>query len=62
MNISLNQVGPLYYDVVKPGSIFSRQTGKVFFTIEVRLHVGPASEYSNWSVGALRSPREMKPC
>ena len=62
LNISLNQVGPLYYDVVKPGSIFSRQTGKVFFTIEVRLHLGPASEYSNWSVGALYVPRKLGLC
>ena len=35
-------------------TVFSRSTGKVWFTIEVRLHLGPASEYNKWSVGKLK--------
>jgi hypothetical protein len=50
-HLVLHAVGPIYYDIVKPGEVFARTTGKVWFTIEVRLHLGPASEYSKWSVG-----------
>lgn len=33
LQISLGQVGPLYYEVVKPGEYFVRDTGAVWFTL-----------------------------
>lgn len=37
LQISLNQVSPLYYGVVKPGETFERTTGAVWFTIRATI-------------------------
>lgn len=50
LTISLNQVGPLYYEnIVKPGETFYRETGAVHFTVKAWIH-DPENELNDWSV------------
>ncbi|HEX4961665.1 MAG TPA: hypothetical protein VF173_12550 [Thermoanaerobaculia bacterium] len=37
LQISLNQVGPLYYGIIEPGEYFIRDTGAVWFTIKAAI-------------------------
>lgn len=39
ITVSLEQVGPLYYDIVYPGQTFIRKTGAVWFTVKAQLSV-----------------------
>jgi len=48
LDISLNQVGPLYYGVVKPGETFIRDTGAVWFTIEASVNIDGVPKYDDW--------------
>lgn len=48
LDVSLNQVGPLYYDIVKPGETFYRKTGAVWFTIEASINVDGEQKYNTW--------------
>lgn len=50
LNISLNQVGPLYYGVTKPGETFERRVPGLFFRVEVRPFVRESDAYDGWSV------------
>jgi len=42
VQISLNQVGPLYFEVIKPGETFVRTTGSVWFSIRASLFLDEA--------------------
>ncbi|KAG2497048.1 hypothetical protein HYH03_005047 [Edaphochlamys debaryana] len=44
LQLSLEQVGPLYYDVVKPGATFYRDTGAVWFTVKAKILLDPSKE------------------
>ena len=46
--ISLDQVGPLYYAIVKPRDTFYRNTGAVHFTIKAYIWDGH-NELTDWS-------------
>jgi hypothetical protein len=50
LTVSLDQVGPLYYDLVQPGDVFVRDTGAVWFTISAVVSADNRSHYSDWSV------------
>lgn len=50
LNISLNQVGPLMYEVVKPGESFERRVPNVWYRIEVRPFTVDSTAYDRWSV------------
>jgi len=51
--ISLNQVGPLYYDNnVVPNETFQRNVGAVWFTVKAIVNPDGNSIYSDWSVAA----------
>lgn len=49
-SVSLNQVGPLYYEEVLPGRIFRRDTAWGHFTIDATLNLTGESRYSDWDV------------
>jgi len=44
LQVSLNQVGPLYWGTVEPGKTFQRRTGAVWFTIKSQTYIEGASE------------------
>ncbi len=46
--ISLNQVGPLYYDLIQPGQVFQRDTGAVWFTVKVRISPTNKLDIDTW--------------
>ena len=48
LDISLNQVGPLYYGKVAPGETFYRKTGAVWFTIEASVNIDGEDKYDVW--------------
>jgi len=39
LQVSLNQIGPLYWDIIQPGESFSRDTGSVWFTIQASTYI-----------------------
>jgi len=39
LQVSLNQIGPLYWDIIQPGESFSRNTGSVWFTIQASTYI-----------------------
>ncbi len=43
VQISLNQVGPLYFGVIEPGEYFVRNTGAVWFTVRASLFLDERS-------------------
>ncbi|GAA5952976.1 hypothetical protein JCM8115_002399 [Rhodotorula mucilaginosa] len=49
LNISLNQVGPLYFQVVAPGDTFERRIPNVWHLLEVRPYTSPSTAYNAWS-------------
>jgi hypothetical protein len=50
LQISLNQVGPLYFDVIPPGGTFERETGAVWFTIKASVFLDEKDRITNWDV------------
>ena len=48
LQISLNQVGPLYYDVIQPGQSFVRTTGAVWFTIKASVFLDEKDRITDW--------------
>ena len=48
LQISLNQVGPLYYDVIQPGQSFVRTTGAVWFTIKASVFLDEKDRITVW--------------
>ncbi|WP_298117075.1 hypothetical protein [Flavobacterium sp.] len=46
--ISLNQVGPLYYELVQPGQVFRRDTGAVWFTVKARISPNNTLDIDTW--------------
>lgn len=57
LQISLNQVSPLYFDVVQPGKTFVRDTGAVWFTVKASLFLDEKDRITNWDaiwpIGAI---------
>ncbi|MCU0525764.1 MAG: hypothetical protein MUF72_13160 [Elainella sp. Prado103] len=50
LQISLNQVGPLYYGVIQPGESFVRSTGAVWFTIKAGVFLDEKDRITSWDV------------
>jgi hypothetical protein len=50
LTISLDQVGPLYYGLTKPGEEFVRSTGAVWFTISARVSLDEKCSIGPWDV------------
>ena len=48
LQISLNQVGPLYYDVIQPGQSFVRDTGAVWFTVKAAVFLDEKDRITDW--------------
>lgn len=48
LQISLSQVGPLYYDVIQPGQSFTRDTGAVWFTIRASVFLDEKDRITDW--------------
>jgi hypothetical protein len=48
LQLSLNQVGPLYFGVIKPGETFQRSTGSVYFTIRASIFLDEADRITEW--------------
>ena len=57
LQISLDQVGPLYFDLIQPGQTFSRTTGAVWFTIRGAICLDPKDQITTWDavwpIGAM---------
>ncbi|GAA6005445.1 hypothetical protein JCM10207_002984 [Rhodosporidiobolus poonsookiae] len=49
LNVSLNQVGPLYYAVIKPEETFERRVPNLPFSLEIRPYSTPSTAYTPWS-------------
>ena len=52
LQISLAQAAPLYFGVVKPGEIFRRDTGSVWFTIRAAVFLDEKDRITNWDAVA----------
>ena len=48
LQISLNQVGPLYFGVIQPGEYFVRDTGAVWFTIKAAIFLDEKDRITDW--------------
>lgn len=48
LQISLSQVGPLYFDVIQPGQSFVRDTGAVWFTLKAAIFLDEKDRITNW--------------
>ena len=48
LQISLNQVGPLYFDVIQPGEYFVKDTGAVWFTIKASIFLDEKTRITDW--------------
>ena len=48
LSIALSQVGCLYYDTIKPGQVFDRNTGAVWFTIQAEISKDGVETRTNW--------------
>ncbi|MGB3312463.1 MAG: hypothetical protein WBG32_03150 [Nodosilinea sp.] len=57
LQISLDQVGPLYFDLVQPGETFVRNTGAVWFTIRAAICLDEKDKITTWDavwpIGAM---------
>ncbi|BGP13075.1 hypothetical protein JCM10213_000920 [Rhodosporidiobolus nylandii] len=49
LNVSLNQVGPLYYEVLKPEETFERRVPSLPYALEIRPYTSPSTAYTPWS-------------
>ncbi|GAA5971275.1 hypothetical protein JCM11641_008291 [Rhodosporidiobolus odoratus] len=49
LNVSLNQVGPLYYTVLKPEETFERRVPNLPFSLEIRPFTSDSTAYTPWS-------------
>ncbi|KAK4056111.1 hypothetical protein OIO90_002842 [Microbotryomycetes sp. JL221] len=50
LNVSLNQVGPLHYQVLLPNETFERRVPNLWYSLEVRPWTGSSTAYNSWSV------------
>ncbi len=48
LQISLRQVGPLYFDVIQPGQSFVRDTGAVWFTVHAAIFLDEKDRITDW--------------
>lgn len=48
LQISLSQIGPLYFDVIMPGQSFVRDTGAVWFTIRASIFLDDKDRITDW--------------
>jgi hypothetical protein len=48
ISIALSQVGCLYYQTIKPGQVFKRNTGAVWFTIQANVQPDGSEPRSDW--------------
>ena len=48
LQISLSQVGPLYFDVIQPGQTFTRDTGAVWFTVRASVFLDEKDRITDW--------------
>ncbi len=48
LQISLSQVGPLYFDVIMPGQTFTRDTGAVWFTLRASVFLDEKDRITDW--------------
>ena len=48
LQISLSQVGPLYFDVIPPGQTFTRDTGAVWFTVRASIFLDEKDRITDW--------------
>jgi hypothetical protein len=48
VSIALSQVGCLYYGTIKPGEVFKRNTGAVWFTIQASVSADGEEPRSDW--------------
>ena len=48
LSIALSQVGCLYYDTIKPGQFFDRNTGAVWFTIQANISADGTETRTDW--------------
>lgn len=48
LEISLRQIGPLYWGVTDPGKTFSRSTGAVWFTIQASVSLDGKEHITKW--------------
>jgi len=48
LQVSLNQVSPLYYGIVQPGETFERTTGAVWFTIKASVFFDEKDRITAW--------------
>jgi hypothetical protein len=49
LQISLAQAAPLYFGVIRPGEVFRRDTGSVWFTIRAAVFLDENDRITNWS-------------
>ena len=49
IDISLSQVGPLYWETIKPGKIWYQGSGAVWFTIKARVNLSGEEEFTDWN-------------
>jgi hypothetical protein len=49
VSIALSQVGCLYYGTIKPGEVFKRNTGAVWFTIQANVQPDGSEPRSDWN-------------
>jgi hypothetical protein len=52
LSISLQQLGPLYWETIKPGQIWYQGTGAVWFTIKTRINLTGQEEYTSFDAAA----------
>jgi hypothetical protein len=48
LEISLRQIGPLYWGVTNPGTTFRRSTGAVWFTIQATISLDGKGHITEW--------------
>ena len=48
LDVSLEQVGPLYYGIVQPGQTWHRNTGAVWFTVATSVNFSGKEKYDDW--------------
>lgn len=51
LQITLEQVGPLYAGVVQPGEWFYRRTGAVWFTVKAGIFLDNTHKINKWDIG-----------
>lgn len=48
LDVSLEQVGPLYWGMVKPGAVWYKKTGAVWFTLVAQYNIDGKERYDTW--------------